>query len=242
MSKKKYMQALLSILIVVGTLIFPAYGLTDDVWSTLINGTKQSLQRIITTHKETSPAGYSQSDALKIVGIAWHNIGLLGEVGAGDKAFKSLEKAYKLSPSDAEVLAYMGSAETLRARDDWFPITKIMGVNSGTAKIDDAVRKAPNNNIIRLVRANNSLALPSFFNRTHFAKEDLLYLETSYQKKELQINNDTMSFVYLTLGNIYRKESGSLNKAVNYFKLSIQAAPDSSYAKDASEMVKILSD
>ncbi|MCP4050984.1 MAG: hypothetical protein GY730_09800 [bacterium] len=141
--------------------IFPS--ISNNLWDELFTGTKPSLEKLINDYDKNPSKEYQKSDILKIIGIAWHNLGHLGQTGAGEKSFKYLEKASKLMSDDMEILAYMGSAETLKARDDWFPISKLMGVNSGASKIDKAIENDPDNVIVRLVRANNSLALPSFF-------------------------------------------------------------------------------
>jgi hypothetical protein len=53
------------------------------------------------------------------------------------------------------------------------PGKQTLYVKSGTRLMDDAVRKAPDDPVLRLIRGYNSVGLPAFLKRTRFAVEDL---------------------------------------------------------------------
>jgi hypothetical protein len=116
------------------------------------------------------------SDQLRESGIYFHDSALAGEPDAADKSFSAFSELKKIMPDDYEVLAYLGSARTMVARDMSNPIARISECKKGLAMLDKAVQQDEHNYLIRLIRANNSLALPDNFKRKKKAKEDLLYL------------------------------------------------------------------
>ncbi|MCP4050983.1 MAG: hypothetical protein GY730_09795 [bacterium] len=69
-----------------------------------------------------------------------------------------------------------------------------------------------------------------------------MYLEKANDNANLNIPPDTLSNIYLMLGKIFRKEEGKLQDAIVYFEKSAHVAPDSTYGKEAREMVVLLSD
>jgi hypothetical protein len=80
----------------------------------------------------------------------------------------------------------------------------------GIAYMDEAVKKAPNNVTVRLIRAYNSRRLPDFLGREHIAFEDFHYLSemiangpSSYQTitKEVRLN---LTELYEKRNNIYK--------------------------------------
>ncbi|MFQ5901439.1 MAG: hypothetical protein ACE5IH_07780 [Thermodesulfobacteriota bacterium] len=203
------------------------YGLRD----------KKELEEIIRDASDAIKENPSDKDNLKVLGIAYHNLGILEVKGAPTKGVEYLEKAYQLSPDDYEILAYLGSAKTMVARDSWNVITKVSQVNKGANMMDKAVRKAPENIAVRMVRANNSLALPKFFNRRHLARRDFLAIERLIGKDASSIDSDTKAEVFYQLGMIYKDEKDN-SKAIIYFKKAVTAGPDSKWAMRAREELR----
>lgn len=203
------------------------YGLRD----------KTQLKEIIHEAEDTIKKNPSDKGSLKVLGIAYHNMGILEIRGAPKKSVEYLKKAYQLSPDDYEVLAYLGSAKTMVARDSWNVITKVSRVNKGVNMMDKAVRKAPDNIVIRMVRANNSLALPKFFNRRHLAKRDFLAIERLIEKNPSPIDSTTRAEVFYQLGMIYKEEKDA-SKAIIYFKKTLEVAPASYWAIKAKEELR----
>lgn len=165
---------------------------------------------------------------LKRAGIAYHNLAVLEVDKASAKALDYLQQAYKEDAKDHEVLAYTGSAKTLVARDSWNVITKISYVNQGIEIMDKAIHKAPDNVVIRLLRANNSLALPRFFKRYFKAKEDFLHIETLLGKHPNLLPPAIQAEIYYKLADIF-KEEGNTARAKVYMHMARGVAPDSFY-------------
>lgn len=162
-----------AILLMTGGISSSANAISSGVWPLLINGTQKDLISIISNNIQVVAKNQNDPNAHLILGIAYHNLALEGNTEYTDLAFLHAEKAYHLNPTSQIALVYLGSIETLQARESWNPFVKLSKVNSGIEKIDLAVKNEPNNLVVRLVRASNSIALPESFNRIHYAKSDL---------------------------------------------------------------------
>lgn len=196
------------------------YGLRD----------KNALLGILEEKKVALQNDSNNVETLKALGIIYHNLGILRIPHASQEAFIYLEKVNKLSPTDYEVLAYLGSTKTMIARDSWNPLTKMNYVNEGIRLLDRAVDRDPNNIIIRFVRINNSLSLPGLFKRKKVAKNDLFYLLELSRERRNDFTQEMLAEIYFHLGEIYKSE-GESTKANDYFKRVVDIAPDSKWAK-----------
>jgi tetratricopeptide (TPR) repeat protein len=121
-------------------------------------------------------------EALQGLGIVYHYMAIKDSKAYSKKAIKVLEQAYKSQPEDYVVLCCLGSAYTLMAKDAASPLSKMDYFNKGVEYMDKAVRKDPDNFMIRMIRANNSKGLPKFLNRRSIAYEDLEYLAGLFEK------------------------------------------------------------
>ena len=88
------------------------------------------------------------------------------------KAEKFLSEATGLFPKNYELMAAHGSTLTMLAQFETKTANQLKYVKKGARKMDRAAKKAPRNISVLLQRANNSLALPPFLNRTHYALRD----------------------------------------------------------------------
>jgi hypothetical protein len=123
-------------------------------------------------------------DALRRLGVAYHNLAVLGINGASRKAVDYLGKLNQLLPDDHVALAYEGSATTMLGRDSWNILTRIEKVKLGIAQIDAAVLQDSNNIVIRMVRATNSLLLPDRFGRKAIATQDLTFVVQALETRK----------------------------------------------------------
>ena len=200
------------------------YGLQD----------KEALENIISDYEQKLEQNPNDIKTLKILGIAMHNLGISEVKGAPANSVHYLQKVYELHPDDYEVLAYLGSAKTMKARDSWNVITKVSSVNKGAKLMDRAVSKAPDNLIVRIVRANNSLSLPEFFKRKHLALKDLLHIERLMKEKEADFDIKLQTEVFYKIGKYYQ-EQGSSKEAVKYFHKAVQSSEDSKWGIQAKK-------
>ncbi|HMK76299.1 MAG TPA: hypothetical protein VK568_09000 [Thermodesulfobacteriota bacterium] len=160
---------------------------------------------------DKNPSDY---EALRDLGIAYHNAALKDSKVYTKKAIQYLEKAHQKKMDDHVALCYLGSAYTLLAKDASDPMDRMSFVNKGVEYMDKAVRKDPDNIAIRMTRANNSKSLPKFLNRRPIAYEDFEHLADLFEKG-LKVPLQLKTSVYHSLAALY-KEDGDLTKAQKY--------------------------
>jgi hypothetical protein len=164
---------------------------------------------------DKNPSDY---EALRDLGIAYHNAALKDSKVYAKKAVQYLEQTRQKKIDDTVVLCYLGSAYTLLARDAADPMDRMSYVNKGVEYMDKAVRKDPDNIsdyvTIRLVRANNSMRLPKSLNRRPIAYEDFELLSSLFQKG-LKIPSPLKISVYRSLAALYQ-EDGNMAEAKKY--------------------------
>ncbi|MFM8331514.1 MAG: hypothetical protein ACKN9T_07480 [Candidatus Methylumidiphilus sp.] len=114
--------------------------------------------------------------ALKSAGIILHQLSRVKpDKTQVETAERYLKEAQKLQPQDPEITAWLGSVITMKALFETDPGKQTFFVKSGTRLLDKAIQQAPDNTVVRLTRAYNSLELPAFLMRTKFAVEDFKY-------------------------------------------------------------------
>ncbi|MBU1782318.1 hypothetical protein KKD87_03000 [bacterium] len=182
------------------------------------------LEKVIAEQEEILKKEPSGITTLKILGIAYHNLSVIGKKGVSKKAFSILAKAYESKSDDYEILAYLGSTKTLLGRDAFVPFNKLYYVYEGCQLMDKAVSKAPDNFVVRLCRANNSLALPSFFRRAKYVKKDMFYLLKMGREKKF--SPELLATIYCLLGEYYKVEE-RWELASDYWEKAVKIAPNS---------------
>jgi len=197
---------------------------------------KGELNEIIDKAKETVKKNPEDKDALIKLGIAYHNLGDLGDKKAPEEAVKYLKKAHKLYPDDPLALAVLGSSTTMLGRYSKKKITEGRQLaNKGADLLDKAVVSAPDDVLVRMVRAGNSSGVPKFFGRRHFYKKDMLHVKELIEKSpEGKYSNGFKALVYYQLGDAYKLEKDKSNAEL-YFKKAIKTDPDSQWAKKAKK-------
>ena len=214
------------------TLSTYSYGQTD--FGRLLNiRDKGELNKIIDKAKKIIEKTPEDKDSLITLGIAFHNLADYGEKTAPKQAVKYLKKAQKLYPDDALILAVLGSSTTMMGKYSKERVTEGRKlVNKGAGMIDRAVMNAPDDALIRTLRANNSRGLPAFFGRRHYFKEDLLHVKGLIDKSPSAYNDDFKAQVYLKLGAAYSLE-GDNSSAKSYFKKAAEIAPHTETGQEA---------
>jgi hypothetical protein len=157
---------------------------------------------------DQNPGDY---EALQGIGIAYHDLAITDSKAYAQKAVQYLEKACQNKPDNNIILCYLGSAYTLLAKEVGDRSKQANYVNKGFEDMDKAVRKDPDNIAIRMVRGNNSRALPRFLNRRPIAYEDFEHLAGLFEKG-VQVPPQLKSSVYRILAGLYQ-EDGNVAKA-----------------------------
>jgi tetratricopeptide (TPR) repeat protein len=195
---------------------------------------KGEMSKIADEAEKVYEKNPKDKDNLTKLGIAYHNLAVLEVKGASGKAAKYLSEATKLYPQDALLLALLGSSTSMVGRDEWNIITKKSKASEGFGFLDKAVTMAPDNIIIRRIRANNSLQIPASFGRQKIAKGDLLHIEGMIQKAPKEVTVGLQTEVYYKLGTIFKSEKDE-SKAKSYFKKAAELSPDSEWGKKAKK-------
>lgn len=177
-------------------------------------------------------------ETLMKLGKIYHDQGVAGNDDAVDKGFTCLDKVLQIDPSNAMALAYRGSLWTLRARDAWWPFTKMKDVDKGVDEMDKAVDLAPDNVSVRLVRAINSVNLPSMFRRLPIALKDFEHLMND--STFAGFNPHLQAAIYCWAGIAYNND-GQTAKAKELLQKAVSADPNSETAHKAENELKKIS-
>jgi tetratricopeptide (TPR) repeat protein len=156
----------------------------------------------------------SDCEAQQGLGIVYYYVAIKDPKTYTQKAVQYLEQAYQKKPDDNVVLCYLGSVYTMLAKDASDPMSKLSYVNKGIEYMDKAIRKDPDNITVRLTRANNSKASPTFLNRRSIAYEDFEHLANLFEKG-LKVPSQLRASVYRSLAAL-QKEDGNMAKAQKY--------------------------
>jgi hypothetical protein len=133
----------------------------------------EAAQAHLETLRTQLKSDANNTRALKDAGILLHQLNRTApDKQRVEEGEKYLKQAARNAADDMETLAWLGSITTMKAQFDTDPGRQTFFVKSGSQKMDTAVRKAPDNHIVRLTRAYNSLEIPPFLKRTRFAVED----------------------------------------------------------------------
>jgi len=196
-------------------------------------GAQQSLAEL----KKAAEKHPNDAAAVVKLARAYHDQAVAGDKSAVKKAIETAERALELDPGNALALAIRGSATTLRGRDAWLPWKKLDYVEEGCDDLDKAVEMAPNNVDVRLFRAVNSLNLPGFFKRLHYAVKDLKHIRSLPYFDRLPA--DLRATVFYYSGIAYQK-SGQVERGSQMLQQAVKAAPESEYGKRAAaELARI---
>jgi tetratricopeptide (TPR) repeat protein len=137
--------------------------------------------------------------------IQRHELGVKGDKKVVQDLIADLEKQTKVEPVNQLLVAYLGSAYTLRSRDLFPGPSKLKFLKLGLQTMDQAVEAAPNNVAVRFIRAINNYQLPSFIGRRDNARSDFQALLQAIEKPEVKadLNHDTLQAIYYYAGLTY---------------------------------------
>ena len=137
-------------------------------------------------------------------GISLHDRGLNGEKSAAQQALELFAAAVEDYPDDALLKAYHGSSVSLVGRYADDANVMFASAIKGMKILDDAVKLAPQETRVRLVRAHHAMRLPElFFRRTGVAIVDLEFIRDRYAEGVADLTKDEWLEVLWMLGNAY---------------------------------------
>ncbi len=195
----------------------------------------QQSTQTLEAQLETNP---HDINVLLNLGIAYHSQGAAGNEDAVEKGFACFDTLLSIEPTNAAALAFRGSLWTLRARDAWWPFTKLKDVEKGVDEMDKAVDLAPENVSVRLTRGITSVSLPSMFHRLGTALKDFSYLLN--HPGFSQFSKSFQATIYRWAGVAY-KQDGQKGKAKELLEKAIEVDPGSDNATSAKQELDNLS-
>lgn len=137
-------------------------------------------------------------------GVALHDRGVNGEKSAAQEAVKLFEAAVEDYPDDPMLKAYCGSSVSLAGRYADDANATFAAAIRGMKIIDEAVKMAPDEVRVRLVRAKHGLRLPElFFRRTAVAVVDLEFVRDRVAASAAELPREEWFEVLWLLGNAY---------------------------------------
>lgn len=195
--------------------------------------TAMTNQVAIRKHLKTLSAadGSYTNQAARVV--LYHNLALSDRDKALTRAMLDKTAAiHKRYPNDPLVTAFHGSLMTLMGRDERESVKRMRYVREGLKLLDKAVSLAPRDPALRLMRARNNYALPSFFGRLQQVIGDLVWLTTRYQAGKLRFPKTNMGRLYFQLGECQRR-SGNMQAARRAWQRALELAPQAPWARQA---------
>jgi len=140
------------------------------------------------------------------LGDLCHDEGARDNAKAVELAEKYFKQLLAIEPTNAFATALLGSALTMRARDAFWPKTRLDYVKKGIRVMDTAVQLAPEDPDVRLVRAINSFHMPKFLERDEIAKADFTWLWQRVEMKPEGLKDDLKQNVAFFYGRILKKQ------------------------------------
>lgn len=161
--------------------------------------------------------------------LKWHSACLEGDKKQIDTQIAKFEKRIAADPSDFLAKAYLGSALALRSRETFWGPQKLDFLKKGQAKLDGAVKSAPSDPRVRMVRAIGYYRIPKKFGvrATSLADFKIITPVAKSGGGGLKNNERQAILYYAWLAN---KEAGN-SSAASLKKACHEIDPSSSYGK-----------
>jgi tetratricopeptide (TPR) repeat protein len=197
---------------------------------------QQKLQTLLAQAKEQLGSHPDDLNWLKTAGIASHQLATLKVKSASEDAVGYLKRVTELDTTNAEMLAYLGSAYAMLGRDSSFVVGKVSNVNKGLAALDRAVKKDGSDLGIRFIRASVSYNLPAMFSRKKTAEDDyLFYVDAA--KGGAKVSADHLAEAYYKLGQL-NQDKDQKEAARVFYQQAQQASPRSGWAQEAGKAIR----
>ena len=196
----------------------------------IISGT---LHAQISQWEKQLEADSTNTELLLKLGKSYHDKAGSGTTSdAVDKAEKYLSRLIELDSDNALALVYYGSTLTMKARDASMPWDKMKYMKLGFARMDRAVKIAPDNVEVRLIRGINSASVPGMFKRLKFALQDFKQIAQMDQRNLTAMTNKFWLPYFYYYGLALMKEHQDKAARENFSKV-IEIDPECGLAKHA---------
>lgn len=159
----------------------------------------------------------------------WHNQCLSGDKATIDRQITKFQEVLAKQADDHLARAYLGSAYALRAKVSFWGPTKLNYLNRGKEALNTAVKAAPKDLRVRMVRAIGYYKVPKKFKTRATSVSDFEFLmkQVTLKSCPLQINEKQaiLYYAYLTFTEEHHRNAAEAKKRCH------QLAPDSKYGK-----------
>ena len=115
-------------------------------------------------------------ELLKQLGASYFFSAGKGNKEAVEKGVQTYQKLFKIDSSDVLAIAHYGCLLTMKARDSFFPWSKMKWTKKGIVQIDKAVNMAPENIQVRSIRATTYTNFPAMFKKLETALKDFNFI------------------------------------------------------------------
>ncbi len=160
-----------------------------------------------------------------------------GDKAAAEKAYKLAEELRSLFPDDPLAAALYGSSHSLMGRYASEGSTMFARAIEGIEIIEGAVRRDPENIVLRKIRAQHSYRLPeAFFHRTAAAISDFQYLAAQFRAGSKEIDSGEYQRILYQLGDCYLRLGMSADAREVWDEL-LALNPNSPYAEAARKQL-----
>jgi len=131
--------------------------------------------------------------------------GVAGDAQAVKDLVRDLKEMIKQQPNNQLLVAYLGSAYSLRSRDAWIA-DKMKYLKEAEATMNKAVAADPDNAAVRFIRATNMYYLPAVFGMKDEARSDFKKLVQQIEgPNQTGFNSTTKQAVYYFAGLSYEQ-------------------------------------
>lgn len=147
-------------------------------------------------------------------------------VRLGEKYFKRL---LELDKRHAMARVLYGSVLTMRARDTFWPLTRISLAKKGIKEMDAAVEIAPQDPAVRLARAVNNFHMPAFLGRENIVASDFQILWKRVQEDPGSLSTPLRQEIALYQGRLLKKKK-AIDQARQVWQTGLEFDPQSPLA------------
>lgn len=170
---------------------------------------------------------------------ALYRRGLAGDRAAVEQCISKLEVVLKAEPQNQLARVYLGSAYTLRSRDQGFGPKKLSTLKQGAAFMNEAVAAAPDDPKVRLTRALTTEALPAIFGYPAESRKDFGLLAQLAETQPPKFASEDLPVVFFHAG-LAAKANGDRTRAAALFRKGLASAHDPDMRAKLNEEVNKL--
>lgn len=160
---------------------------------------------------------------------AWHDVCLQGDVKKIDAEINKFEHQLATDPEDSLARVFLGSAYALRAKHGSWGPTKLKFLKRAKANMEQAVRAAPSDARVRLVRAIGYYRIPKRFGVRETAISDFKQLVPLAKDERNGLQKSERQALLYYASEAFREEN--VEGANELRKLCHQIDPTSRYGQ-----------